>query len=358
MKMNNELFEKIEDRAGLKNMKSITQQMTPPRRDRGNSQATTDTHSKGSIYQADLLRLPDDNGFKYALVVVDTFDRSMDAEPIKSTSSRETLKAIKNIFNRKYLNPPILMMSTDNGPEFKGEFNNYIEKELKIIHKYGKPYRSRQQAIVERFNYVLSKSISRYQNAVEVSTGQPSTEWIDYLPKIVEVLNDYITRENPKKSVNNGPVCRKKKGDCELLKEGTKVRIPYEKPVDIISEKRHADSSWRVGDMRWTKKIYTISRVILRSNQPPLYLIDDKKNTAYTRSQLQLVDEDEQLPSVPREEKYEIEKFIGKKKISGLVHYKVKWKNYPATQASWIKRTELIKDLGIQTFKELDNIFK
>lgn len=355
--MNNDLFKKIEAKAGLKNMETITKQMTAPRRDRGASSATTSTHTKGAVYQADLLRLPEDRGYKYALVVVDTYDRSIDAEPMKTTQSKEAVKAIKKIFSRTYLNPPILMIATDNGAEFKKEFHYYINDDLKIIHKYGKPYRSRQQAMVERFNYVLSKAISRYQNAVEISTGQPSTEWIDYLPKVVEVLNDEVVRENPLKNKNKGPLCREKKGDCELLTEGTRVRIPYEKPVDIINEKRHADSSWRVGDMRWTKTIHTIARVILRSNQPPLYLIDNKKNTAYTRSQLLLVDENEQQPVVPQEETYEVEKFIGKKKIGGLVHYKVKWKNYPASQANWIKRTELIKDLGAVAFKEFEKAF-
>lgn len=356
--MNNALFEAIEAKTGLKNMKSITKQMTAPRRDRGDSSATTDTHAKGSVYQADLLRLPEDRGYNYALVVVDTYDRSMDAEPMKTTQSKETVQAIKKIFRRNYLNPPILMMATDNGAEFMKDFHNYIENDLKIMHKYGKPYRSRQQAIVERFNSVLSKAISRYQNAVEVSTGQPSTDWIDYLPKVVEVLNEELVRENPLRNKNKGPVCRAKKGDCELLDKGTKVRIPYEKPVDIINETRHADSSWRVGDMRWSKTIYTITRVILRSNQPPMYVVNNEKNTAYTRSQIMIVDENEPMPIVQKEAKYEIEKFIGKKKIANLVHYKVKWKNYPATQASWIKRTELIKDIGKNAFQALDNLYK
>lgn len=355
MKMNNELFEKIENEAGLKNMDTIAKRMKAPRRDRGNSSATTDTHSKGSVYQADLLRLPDDKGYKYALVVVDTFDRSMDAEPMKTTSSREAVKAIKKIFSRTYLNPPILMISTDNGSEFKKDFNNYIKNDLKIIHKYGKPHRSRQQSIVERFNYVLSKAISRYQNAIEATTGETSTSWIDYIPKVVEVLNENLVRENPLKNINKGPVCNKKKGDCELVSKGTKVRIPYEKPVDI-NEKRHADSSWRVGDMRWTKKVYEITRVILRSNQPPLYIVDNQKNTAYTRSQLLIVDDNEPKPIIPQGEKtYQIEKLIGKKKINGLIHFKVKWKNYPISEASWIKRTELIKDLGLDAFKKLEN---
>jgi transposase InsO family protein len=347
------IFDKIEEQADIKNMNAITQLMKPPIKEKGLSVPHIDVHKKGSVYQADLLRLPNDNGYKYSLVVVDTYDRSMDAEPMKSTTSLEAVKAMKAIFKRKYLNPPILMIQTDNGSEFKKDFNNYVEKELKVIHKYGMPYRSRQQAMVESMNGIISKAIARYQNAIEITTGKRSTEWTDYLPKIVKVLNQEIVRPNPRENINNGPVCNK--SDCILLKEGTKVRIPYEKPVDNINEKRQADSRWRVVDIRWRKKIYTISQVILRSNQPPMYLLEGIKNTAFTRSNLQVVDENEKMPEIPMVEKYEVEKFLSKEKKNNLVYFKVKWKNYPISQATLEKRTTLIKDLGKQNFTKLEN---
>jgi hypothetical protein len=37
-----------------------------------------------------------------------------------------------------------------------------------------------------------------------------------------------------------------------------------------------------------------------------------------------------------------------------LVHFKVKWKDYPIEEATWVKRTELIKDLGADVVKQLD----
>lgn len=358
MKFNNDLFNKIEQEAGIKNMKSVERSLQVPRRDRGKSNATIDTHVKGSVYQADLLRLPEDKGFKYALVVVDTYDRSVDAEPMKSTKAVDTIRAIKKIFKRPYLKEPILMLQTDNGAEFKGDFKRYVEVELKVIHKYGKPYRSRQQAMAERMNHTISTAIGRYQLAMEMNSEQSSKEWIEYLPKIIKVLNENIVRPNPKALKNEGPTCRENKGDCELLSEGDKVKIILDKPIDITTGKRHADSNWRVTDARWSKKNHTIEQVILRSNQPPLYRVDGLKNTVYTRSQLQIVNENESKPIIPKEETYEVERILEKKKINNLIHYKIKWKNFPISKATYEPRKKLLKDLGKETLKELEDEFQ
>ena len=224
---------------------------------------------------------------------------------------------------------------------------------LKIILKYGKPYRSRQQALVERYNWTISRAIARYQLVKEEVTGELNTEWIDYLPTIVKVLNQELVRENPMRNKNKGPTCRASKGDCVLLSKGDKVRVVLDKPIDTITGKRLPDQRWRIGDIRYSNTVYTIRQVILRSNQPPLYRLSDSKNTAYTRSQLLLANE-ETKPFMNIPEKFEIERFIGKKKIAGLVHYWVKWKGYPASQASWHLRKELLKDLGKKAMADLE----
>src|ERR1700733_12883281 len=49
--------------------------------------------------QADLLFLPDDNGYKYALVVADIGGhRLCDAEPLKNKDQQSVLKAFKAIY--------------------------------------------------------------------------------------------------------------------------------------------------------------------------------------------------------------------------------------------------------------------
>ena len=71
-----------------------------------------------SIHQADLLFLPNDDGYKYALVVVDVATGDTDAEPIKNKTPRDVMNAIKNIYERKYLNVPTFELVVDSGNEF------------------------------------------------------------------------------------------------------------------------------------------------------------------------------------------------------------------------------------------------
>ena len=179
--MNNKIFKRMEMLSGLTNTTKIDKFLKEPRRDRGKSAAIIDVPTKSSIHQADLLRLPEDNSFKYALVVVDAGNRACDAEPMKTTSSKETVRAITKIYKRKYLDEPILQIATDKGSEFKGAFKQWTDSKG-IILKYGRTGRTRQQALPERYNYVISRAIQRRQLAKELITDNPSLDWVEYLP--------------------------------------------------------------------------------------------------------------------------------------------------------------------------------
>ena len=50
---------------------------------------------EGHYQQADLLFLPDDQGLKYALVVVDCASRLADAEPLKSKNPDTIVNGLK-----------------------------------------------------------------------------------------------------------------------------------------------------------------------------------------------------------------------------------------------------------------------
>ena len=66
----------------------------------------TQALEEGATAQADTLFLPNDNGFKYCLVVVDIASRKMDCEPMKTKSAEETKKAFQKILKRKILKEP------------------------------------------------------------------------------------------------------------------------------------------------------------------------------------------------------------------------------------------------------------
>ena len=84
------------------------------------------------VWQADLIdysaKNPDsNNGFRFALVVIDVFSRKAFSEPLKTKTPEEVLAAYKVILGRAGASPKRL--STDGGREFKGTFEEFLESQ-------------------------------------------------------------------------------------------------------------------------------------------------------------------------------------------------------------------------------------
>ena len=126
-----------------------------PTRDKGSNMPRYPDFQDNYYHQADLLFLPNDDGYKYALVVVDVGSRLIDARALKSKQSKEILKAFKSIYGGKILKPVTNVIGFDSGAEFKGEVAKYVEDVLDVHVKIAKPDRHRQQSIVERKNKVM-----------------------------------------------------------------------------------------------------------------------------------------------------------------------------------------------------------
>ena len=76
------------------------------------------------IHQGDILYMPEDakTNDKFVLVVVDIYNKRLDAEPLKSllTEKHEVFTALNTIYSRKILNHPQLI-TFDSGNEFKDD---------------------------------------------------------------------------------------------------------------------------------------------------------------------------------------------------------------------------------------------
>lgn len=129
-------------------------------------------NKENAIHQADLLFLPMDNGYRYALVVTDQATGKTDLEKLKDKRDISVLKAIQKIYDRDILKRPIYQIQVDSGSEFKGEFAKWFDNHG-ITIRVAKPARHRQQALVEAKNKIIGKAIFTRQNAIELQTGQP-----------------------------------------------------------------------------------------------------------------------------------------------------------------------------------------
>jgi hypothetical protein len=151
----------------------------PPNTPR-NFQASYDATALNGVQQMDLLLLPPDRGYKYALVVVDLATRLVGARPLKNKRADTVLKALKEIYGATDLKPP-QRMEVDDGSEFKGAVRAYLDKHDTAVrvglpgrHRFSRarrwklkkapdrPYCARQnQAVVSTLVYVRPRNTAR-----------------------------------------------------------------------------------------------------------------------------------------------------------------------------------------------------
>ena len=217
----------------------------------------------------------------------------------------------------------------------------------KVFIRYAKPGRHRQQALVERRNQIIGDALMKRMAAQELITGQPSLEWVDEYPIILEAINKKYGNVKQKEYPQE-PLCH---GDaCNVLEVGTKVRAILDEPRDVSAGKR-LPGKFRSGDTRWDTIIRTIKQILLKPGYPVMYLLDGKglkgdiEPVLYTKSQLQVIPENEESPPSHlvrgEPETYVVEKLVDKKKEKNRIYYLVKWKSYK--KKTWEPRTTLIE---------------
>lgn len=313
----------------------ITNLYKIPKKDKGDAMPHITSFEPNQIHQCDILYLPDDDGYKYALVVVDDCTGLIDAEPMKGRTAQNALDGIKKIYERGILHLPSYSLEVDDGSEFKGAFKKYITQK-KIFLRVAQSGRHRQQGLVENRNHILGRAIGMYQTSIEIISEEPCTEWVNVLPEIVRVYNDTV-KLRPKKKISNEPLDQHGQ---ELLEVGQKVRIQLDNPRNATPDEKRLHGRFRATDVRWTIAPSKISEILLQPNRPVMYLVDGKKSVAYTRNQLQPISETEKAPDtkimkVPKSVKtFKVEKLLDKRTVGRKVQYLTKF--YAFETPEWI----------------------
>ncbi|GBC07215.1 hypothetical protein RclHR1_07310007 [Rhizophagus clarus] len=112
---------------------------------------------------------------------------------------------------------------------------------------------------------------------------------------------------------------------------------------------------FRIEDIKWDLKVRIIKKLILSSEQPLTYLLDEPhgrlgvSRCAYTRKELQVIPINKKPPpdSVIRgqPERYVPEKILKHRTRKGQLQYLVKWKRYPEDKSTWEPADRLQKDV-------------
>ena len=237
------------------------------------------------IHQADLLYLPNDKGFKYALCVVDVASRFKAARPLRNKTADAVAKQLGNIYKSNELNWPETMM-VDDGSEFKGAVTTLLQKhDVKI--RRAQPGHHRSQAFVESFHRSLAQRLFRAQYQKELTSGKTNKEWISRLQAVVTDMNATKTRLTglaPKDAIKLGRVPLKRPTypkETTPLSVGTNVYLATNEEDPKDTGKRRAT------DPYWTHKPYQITKRVMEPGQPILYYTAFSKH-GFTRSQIRL----------------------------------------------------------------------
>ena len=310
---------------------------------------------KPNIFQqADILYLPEDIGFKYLLVVVDVYDKKIDAIPIKSLKQEdnEVYEGIKKIYSNGILKYP-KFLSFDQGNEFKGSNLTDYLKNHRVNVRYSKPGRHRQQAVVESANRKLGTYIHKFQANQELLTGKEVKTWVNELKDLIKYLNENLPP--PITPNQSDEILTQYKVHKNIIPINTKVRVILDKPENTYNSGR-LSGTFRKSDIRWSRDIKTITNIYLTPNQPVMYQIDNDNSIAYTDNQLQVIKTElkQPNPNYIRGDKNDaiIEKILDSRKVGRKTEYLVKWYGYENnnTNNTWeasktFDRTKILKDM-------------
>jgi transposase InsO family protein len=234
-------------------------------------------------FMADLLQLPQtDKGYNYLLVVVDLWSDEFDIEPVKTSKSKEILTAFKKIIKRSHLNLPYASITTDGGPEFKKDFQQFLYKN-NIYKKTTKKGRKTQNANVESLNRLLGRLINGWMNTQEKKTNKKFVNWDN--KKMLNIIRTEFNkiRKKPDGELKLGEY----KDTIPKFKVDDEVFYYLDNPVNVLGENQRG--TFREGDVRWSLKPVKIKQILrYPGNIPYRYLLNGVKNASYTEQQLKL----------------------------------------------------------------------
>jgi hypothetical protein len=273
-------------------------------------------------------------GNKYVLVVIDVFSRFLWTQPCLSKSSDNSLKAIKEIFNRTDRRPRYIR--SDKGMEFLNKIVQNFFKEEKV--KYIVTQSESKAAIAERVIKTVKGRIMKYMY------HKQNYKYINVLDDITKAYNNSYHRV-----IRRTPISVTKKEEDELwyemyasdirpyvIKGNTKKSIIDVGQYVRISFLRHVFS--REYRQKWSSEIFQVYKRQMRDGIIVYWVRDlsgEEILGSFYRHEILQVD-------VNPKTLYKIEKIIRSKKLkNGKKMFYVKWLNWGSKFNSWINEEDM-----------------
>lgn len=301
------LQEKIFEKLGLKGSREAKkglQFVTVPKKPKPNEKDRIITMDLNT-FQADLVQLPDDEGYNYIFVIVNIATNNMDCEPQMTKTMLETSESLKTIYKRKVITNQIRFLQTDQGSEFKNELFTKFCSENDIELHFASTRRKNQMAKVEWMIGLLTKFLYKQMSVNSYADGNWNKKWVKYVVPVKDEINKYYAekfdrKEQMLKYFQYQPYMNE---IDNLIPIGTKVYPMLFKPVDVFDDGRRLFGNFRHGDFRFDlNNPCKIKEWIIRAGRPIRYLLETLDgttvyDTTFTRREL-LIDPKEQAHTI------------------------------------------------------------
>lgn len=275
------------------------------------------------LWQADLVEMQPyavfNNGYRYLLVVIDTFSKYAWVRPCKTKTGPDVTNAFQSILK---LGRIPKNLHTDNGKEFYNKHFKIVMDKFKI-NLYS-TFSVMKASIVERLNRTLKEKMWK------LFSLQGTYKWQNILPKIV---NEYNNTKHSK--IKMTPIQVNKKNEKMLLKtvyNNIKIAGPAKlKKNDLVRISKHKSLFEKGYTPNWSTEVFRISRV--KITYPVTYLLEDLQNKPILGCYYE-----EELKKTKVPDVYLVEKIIRRK---GTKAY-VKWLGISSDQNSWIEMKDIV----------------
>lgn len=222
---------------------------------------------KDDLWQADLIDMQShskqNKGYKFVLIVIDTFTKYVWVEPLKNKTGNEVVKCMSNIL--KKASPKLLQ--TDNGTEFYNTYFKNLMSKYKIRHY--SVYSNIKAAMVERVIRTVKNRMYKY------FTANGSWTWINHIPRLIHNYNNSVhstIKCTPQEARLNPNIIQL---HANILETG-KIKKPKFKIGDKVRISKYKHTFSKGYTMNWSTEIFTIGKLF--KSRPITYQIKDESN--------------------------------------------------------------------------------
>ena len=300
------------------------------------------------VHDADLMDMTGlskvNDGFKYVLIIIDTFSRFLWAALLKNKTGDEVVQGFEDIYADGH-KPNLLR--TDKGKEFTNyKLQKYL-KSLGVVHIVSN--NEVKASFAESVIRTLKNKLYRYM------TEHQSQRYIDVLEDMVDSYNGTYHS-----SIRRAPNTVSKDNEWEIFRlpyisknKITKVKQPsYKFKIGDIIRLSYLSKKFDRGyDQKWTGELFRIINRYVRRGIP-VYKVQDYAGESITGT---FYEDEIQKVEVPPDHVYKIEKVLKTRKRKGETEHLVRWLNWPKKYDLWINAADIqnIGDPAVNTKKSI-----